>query len=157
MDKTLELSLSPVKAQVGNAPAQAAIFFEGNPTGFVIDGVLLEAALRVDERRFLMFVTDDIIYEEMLTILLLDLSRGIVDKLVIGSAYNSGCFEDLKVLPHLASFSFIGDTTWTVRVLPTPSLRLPFSDPRGVSRPVGLRKYIDISANPPPARANDSR
>ena len=93
----------------------------------------------------------------MLTILLLDISQGVVEKLTIGGAYTSGHFGDLEVLPHSASFSFIGDTTWTVKVSTSPTFKLLFSDPRGVSRPVALRKYIDISANPAPAKANGSR
>lgn len=102
-------------------------------------------------------MTDDVIFEEMLTILLLDSSQGIVERLTIGGAYSSGHFEDLRVSHRSASFRFIGDTTWTVKVSPSPTFKLPFSDPRGVSRAMGLRKYIDISATPAPASFRSSR
>lgn len=151
------ITLCPVMTHIRIAQPQAAIFFEGNPTGFIIHGLVLEAAIRVGAHRYLLFVTDDVIFEEMLTLLLLDLSQGVVEKLTIGGAYTSGHFEDLKVSPHSASFSFIGDTTWTVKVSESPTLKLPFSDPRGVSRPMGFKKYIDISADPAPARADGSR
>ena len=130
---------------------------DGNSTGITVPGKVLEAAVKVDARRYLLFVTDDVIFEEMLTILLLDISQGVVEELTLGGAYTSGHFGDLEVMPHSASFSFIGDTTWTVKVSTSPTFKLPFSDPRGVSRPVALRKYIDISANPAPAKANGSR
>lgn len=157
MEEVTTLSLSEVSEATDTNQARSEVLIGGNSTGITIPGKVLEAALRVDERRYLLFVTDDIIYEEMLTLLLLDLSQGIVEELTIGGVYNSGYFETLKVSPHSASFRFIGDTTWTVKVSTSPTFKLPFSDPRGVKRPMGLRKYIDISASPAPARADGSR
>lgn len=89
--------------------------------------------------------------------MLFDLSQGVVEKLTIGGAYTSGHFKGLKIFPRSATFHFIGDTTWTVKVSASPTFKLPFSDPRGVSRPMGLRKYIDISATPAPASFRSSR
>jgi len=153
MEEITTLSLSEVNQATDTTQARSEVLIEDNSTGIIIPGQVLEAAIKVDTRRYLLFVTDDVIFEEMLTILLLDLSQGVVDELTIGGAYTSGRFEDLKVSPRSASFRFIGDTTWTVKVSPSPTLKLPFSDPRGVSRPTILRKYIDISATPAPARA----
>ncbi|WP_238081105.1 MULTISPECIES: hypothetical protein [Pseudescherichia] len=157
MEVVTTLSLSEVSEATDTTQARAEVLIDGNSTEIVIPGKVLEAAVKIDARRYLLFVTDDVIFEEMLTLLLLDLSQGIVDELTIGSAYTSGYFEVLTVSPCSASFRFIGDTTWTVKVSLSPTLKLPFSDPRGVSRPMGLRKYIDISANPPSARANGRR
>lgn len=157
MEEVTTLSLSEVNKATDTAQARSEVLIDGRLTGITIPGKVLEAAIKVDARRYLLFVTDDVIFEEMLTILLLDLSQGLVEELTIGGAYTSGHFEDLKVSPRSASFSFIGDTTWTVKVSKSPTLKLPFSDPRGVSRPAGLRKYIDISANLAPARADGSR
>jgi len=157
MEVVNTLSLSEVSEATDTTQARAEVLIDGISTGIIISGKVLEAAVKIDARRYLLFVTDDVIFEEMLTLLLLDPSQGIVDELTIGSAYTSGYFEALTVSPCSASFRFIGDTTWTVKVSLSPTLKLPFSDPRGVSRPMGLRKYIDISANPPPARANGRR
>lgn len=157
MEEVTTLSLSEVNEATDTAQVQSEVLIEGNSTGIIIPGKVLEAAIKVDARRYLLFVTDDVIFEEMLTILLLDLSKGVVEELTIGGAYTSGHFENLEVSPRSASFRFIGDTIWTVKVSESPTLKLPFSDPRGVSRPAGLRKYIDISANPAPARADGSR
>lgn len=157
MEEVTTLSLSEVNEATDTAQARSEVLLDGNATGIIIPGKVLEAAIKVDTRRYLLFVTDDVIFEEMLTILLLELSQGIVEELTIGGAYTSGHFKDLKVSPHSASFSFIGNTTWTVKVSESPTLKLPFSDPRGVSRPAGFRKYINISANPAPARSDGSR
>lgn len=157
MEEVTTLSLSEVSEATDITQARAEVMIDGISTGIIIPGKVLEAAIKIDARRYLLFMTDDIIFEEMLTLLLLDFSQGIVDKLTIGSAYTTGYFEALTVSPCSASFRFIGDTTWTVKVSLSPTLKLPFSDPRGVSRPMGLRKYIDISANPAPARADGRR
>lgn len=152
MEEVITLSLSEVSEATDTSQAHSEVLIGGNSTGITILGKVLEAAIRVDERRYLLFVTDDIIFEEMLKLLLLDLAQGIiVEELTIGGAYDSGHFEALKISPRSASFRFIGDTIWTVKVSASPTLKLPFSDPGGVNRPMGLRKYIDITANPAPA------
>ncbi len=157
MEEVSTLSLSEVSEATDTLQARSEVLIGGNPTGMIIQGKVLEAAIKIDSCRYLLFVTDDIIFEEMMTLLLLDLSQGILEELTIGGAYTSGHFEALKVSPRSASFRFIGDTTWTVQVSASPTFKLPFSDPRGVSRPLGLRKYIDISTNPAPAKADGSR
>lgn len=157
MEEVTTLTLSEVSEATDTTQARSEVLIGGNSTGIIIPGKVLEAAIKIDSGRYLLFVTDDVIFEEMLTLLLLDHSQGVLEKLIIGGAFASGHFESLKVSPYTASFRFIGDTTWTVKVLPSPTFKLPFSDPRGVSRPMGLRKYIDISATPAPARADGSR
>lgn len=157
MEEVTTLSLSEVSEATDTTQARSEVLIGGNSTGMIIPGKVLEAAIKIDARHYLLFVTDDVVFEEILTLLLLDLSQGVVEELTIGGAYTSGHFEALKVSPHSASFCFIGNTTWTIKVSTSPNFKLPFSDPRGVSRPMGLRKYIDISANPAPARADGSR
>lgn len=157
MEEVTTLSLSEVNEASDTAQARSEVLIEGKPTGIVVPGKVLEAAIKVDAHRYLLFVTDDVIFEEMLTLLLLDISQGVIEELTIGDAYTSGHFEALKVSPRSVSFRFIGDTTWTVKVSASPALKLPFSDPRGVSRPMRLRKNIDIFPNPTPAKVDGSR
>lgn len=157
MKLTDSISLSVVKEAQRLSETQCEIILEEKNTDIIVSGKKLEAAVRVADTRFLLFTTDDIVYEESLNIFYIDIQSGIIESLSLGGEYVTGTFENLSVNQNSVSFSFIGDTTWTVQVLPTPSLRLPFSDPRGVSRPMGLRKYIDISATPAPARADGSR
>ncbi|MCM7644927.1 hypothetical protein M8S54_00005, partial [Enterobacter asburiae] len=59
----------------------------------------------------------------------------------------SGCTNQ-RGAGHV-DFRFIGDYIWTLKVSDSPRLRLPFvSDPKGVKRESGLKKYITISATP---------
>lgn len=150
MEQITTLSLSEVREATDTAQANSEVLIEGQSTGMIVPGKVLEGAIRVDSHRFLLFVTDDVIFEEALTILLIDHSQRVVmERLVIGAAYTSGLFEGLKVSADGVSFRFMGDTTWTVKIVESPMLRLPFSEPHGVSRSPGLRKYLTISAIPP--------
>lgn len=157
MKLTDSISLSVVKEAQRLSETQCEIILNGKDTNIIVSGKKLEAAIKIADNRFLLFTTDEIIYEESLNIFYIDASSGIIEALSLGGEYVTGTFEDLSVNQDSASFSFIGDTTWTVKVSESPTLKLPFSDPRGVSRPIRLRKYIDISANPAPARADGSR
>jgi len=154
MEEVTTLSLSEVHEATDAAQARSEVLIDGNSTGIIIPGKVLEAAIKIESRRYLLFVTDEVIFEEMLIILVLDSSQGMIEKLTIGGAYSSGHFEDLTVSPRSVSFRFIGDATWIVKVSSIPTFKLPFSDPPSVSRPMTLRKYIDISAKPASARAN---
>ena len=157
MKLTDSISLSVVKDAQRLSETQCEIILKEKNTDIIVSGKKLEAAVKVADTRFLLFTTDDVVYEESLNIFYIDIQSGIIESLSLGGEYATGTFENLSLNHNSVSFSFIGDTTWTVQVLPIPSLRLPFSDPRGVSRPMGLRKYIDISAIPAPARADGSR
>lgn len=152
MEQLTTLSLSEVSAATDRAQARAEVLLEGHPTGIIVPGEVLEAAVSVADGRYLLFMTDNIIYEEHLTMVLIDLTRGVLDTLRLGAAYCTGYFEALQVSPHAVSFQFLGDTTWTVTVSDTAYLRLPFlGDAWGVSRQFKLKHYLRISADPTPA------
>ena len=148
MQLVTTLSLSQVREETETVQAYCDVLINGKSTGITIPGKVLEAAIRVDGHRYLLFVTDDVIFEELLTVLLLDATLGILDKITIGGAYTTGYFANLAVSPHSVSFNFIGDTKWTIKVFAYPKIKLPFTDPQGISRPQGLRKYIDIARSP---------
>lgn len=139
------LTLSQVSEATDTSQACSEVLISGKSTGRTIDGKILEAAIQVDEHRYLLFVTDGVIFEELLTVLLFDTYQGVLDKIVIGDAYTTGHVENLEVFPHSVSFHFIGDNIWTIKVLTSPTIKLPFTDPKGITRPLGLRKYLDIT------------
>jgi len=145
MKVVTSLTLSQVSEATDTSQACSEVLMSGKSTGITIEGKILEAAIQVDGHRYLLFVTDDVIFEELLTILLFDSAQGIVDAITIGHAYASGYLENLEVSADSVKFTFIGNLTWTVKVLTSPTLKLPFSDPPGVSRPLKLIKHIDIS------------
>lgn len=137
--------------------AQCDVLLNGINTGIKVTGKVLEASFRVSPNRYLLFITDDIIFEESLNITLIDINYGVLESLDLGGQYVTGSFEELLIKSNSIKFRFIGDTVWTVEPLAFPSLRMPFNDPRGVKRSFGLKKYLNISANPYPARANGRR
>lgn len=63
------ISLSVVKEAQRLGETQCEIFLEDKNTGIIVFGKELEAAVRVSDKRFLLFTTDDIVYEESLNIL----------------------------------------------------------------------------------------
>lgn len=133
--------------------AKSAVIVEGKPTGIEVPGQVLEAAVKVDTHRYLIFITDDVVFEEALTIVLIDINLGLLETLHLGNEYASGYFEELTTTGNSVSFKFIGDTTWTINVSESPLLHIPFlSDPSGVKRTPGLKKYLSVTANPTPAK-----
>ena len=151
---TLRIREEPTTKTMG----KYEVLIAENGTGIAVPVQILEAAVQVDETRLLLFLTDDIPYEEMLNIALIDLNDGVKEILTLGGAYLTGSFADLHVAANAVEFSFIGETTWRVEIPTAPFVRLPFTgDPRGVSRPLALQHYIKITANPAPARIDDSR
>jgi len=128
---------------------QSDVVLHGRNTGIIVPGQILEAAVQVNEQRYLLFLTDDVIFEESLTIALIDIRDGVKEIVRLGNEYSSGSFENLTVTGDSVSFSFISDYIWTLKALETPRLPLPFfQDPQGVKRMSGLKKYIMISAAP---------
>ena len=101
----------------------------------------------VDEDRYLIFTTDDVIYEEFLTVTLISINDGVLESLQLGNEYSSSFFEKLSTSHESVHFHCIGDAVWTIKVADLPRLRLPFfSDPLGVKRISGLQTYIKIVA-----------
>ena len=148
MKVVTSLTLSQVSEATDISQVCSEVLVCGKSTGATIEGKILEAAIQVDEYRYLLFVTDGVIFEELLTVLLLDTSKGVLDKIVIGDAHTTGHIENLEVLPRSVNFQFLGNNTWTIKVLASPIIKLPLTDPKGVTRPLGIRKYLDITRSP---------
>lgn len=131
--------------------ATSEVIVGDKPTGITIDGQVLEAAVNVDSDRYILFTTNDVIFEESLTVTLISLSQGKLESLQIGNKYSSGSFEQLSVHDEYIRFNFIGHSAWVIKVNDSPKLRLPFvSDPHGVKRASGLKTSLSIDAKPCP-------
>lgn len=85
------------------------------PSNILIRGKILERAVSVDENRYVIFTTDEVIFEESLNIYLIEFGKGVVDQLFIGQAYQTDIFSGLKIVNESSlSFSFLG--SWTLEV-----------------------------------------
>lgn len=123
------------------------------PTGQFVQGAILEAAAEW-QGFYLLFTTDDSPFEDFLYIHLLDSDLGLLDSAMIGGMYSTGSFSLLESPePDTLWFRFIGDTDWSVQVLPKPSFRLPLiSEPTGVSRTLGFKRHFIVRGEPQPER-----
>ena len=148
-------SISLVKGQEATdlSQAQPIVVINGNSTDIIVPGQILEAAVQVNDHRYILFLTDDIIFEESLTIALIDVKDGVKEIVRLGNEYSMGSFEVLSVTVDSINFRFIGNFLWTVNTVDSSRLRLPFnSDPKGVKREACLKKYMTISAAPAPEK-----
>ncbi|MBC0856591.1 hypothetical protein [Pantoea stewartii] len=152
MEQTLSVKLVEKSKATDFQQAVSEVVIDNKPTGITIKGQVLEASVKVDNDRYILFTTDDVIFEEFLTVTLISLCQGIVESLQVGNAYSSGSFEALSVNHKTIEFNFIGGSVWTIKMNDTPKLRVPFfSDPRGVKRSSGLKAYLTIDAKPSPS------
>ncbi|WP_431627533.1 hypothetical protein [Enterobacter bugandensis] len=149
MQQVNSITLVKVSEATDVSQAQSDVVLNGKSTGIIVPGQVLEAAVQVNEQRYILFLTDDIIFEESLTIVLIDVHDGLKEIVRLGNEYSTGTFADLQVTDDSVDFRFIGDYIWTLKVSDSPRLRLPFvSAPKGVKRESGLKKYITIFAAP---------
>lgn len=152
MHLSTTLSIRPRAVAPSKAPA-ADLLVDGYPAARTVPGAVLELAVVVG-RRHLLFLTDDVPFEELLTVLLLGADLRPLDRATIGRVDQAGAFGQPRLIPpRRVEFAFCGDGTWAVEVLDTPRLRLPFvPDAPGVSRPFGLRRHFIVSLSAGPLR-----
>lgn len=132
-----------------DVPPTAEVLVDGKPSGCVVQGAILEGAVFADGR-FLLFLIDDVPYEEALSIHLLDDRLHLLDSATLGAAYSTGSFGGLELRPpRTARFRFIGETDWSVEILPRPAFRLPLlPEAAGVSRGFGFSRHFIVRGKP---------
>ncbi len=136
---------------------KSEVLLNGRATGRQVAGAVLEAAIQW-ENFYLLFLTDDVPYEEMLRVVLLDQQLNPVDSALIGGPYSTGSFSALQLRePNRVDFRFIGGADWCIELLPRPRFRLPlFSqlrEPKGVYRAFGFSRHFIVRGNPRPQEA----
>jgi len=126
MQQVNSIELVNTRDAIDVSQAQSDVVLNGKSTDIIVPGQVLEAAVQVNEQRFLLFLTDDIIFEESLTIALIDVHDGLKEIVRLGNEYSTGSFADLQVTDDSVDFRFFGDYIWTLKVSDSPRLRLPF-------------------------------
>jgi hypothetical protein len=123
------------------------------PLQGMVHGVVLEAAIEIDRvdasRMYLLFLSNDVPYEDSLAINLLDADLTTIDRAGLGGMYATGWFRDMELHdPATVTFSFFDEKEWCVAVLDTPERRVPFiGDATGVYRPFGFKRHFTVSAS----------
>jgi hypothetical protein len=128
---------------------RSEVLVGNHPSGRIVSGAVLEAAVRWNDR-YLLFVTDDVPDEDTLGIHLLDGRLNPLDTARIGGPYTTGSFSGLVLEdPSTVQFRFIGDATWRVELLERPAFCFPLvPDSPGVFRPFGFRRHFRVRGQP---------
>ena len=128
---------------------KSEIFLSGKRTGKILDGAILEAALRWKEL-ILVFVSDAVLYEDTLHIYLLDGSLRVLDQASMYGIYSTGTFSLLDIVcPDTVRFLFFGDVVWSLKISDHKTLRFPIlSDPHGVHRPFSFHRQFKLNSAP---------
>ncbi|GGY57284.1 hypothetical protein [Pseudoduganella albidiflava] len=132
-----------------SALASSEVVLNGQPTGVIMTGAILHAAIEWNSFR-IAFFTDDIPFEDTLRIYMLSADMVLVDAAELGVIYSTGVFADLRLqLPDAVTFHFFADTEWRLVLLEDPEFSFPFvSDPTGVSRKLKFSRHFRIEARP---------
>ena len=151
---TLELAAQQASPYTDQDLASSELILNGKPTGLIVNGAVLEAAVEWKGYR-IAFFTDDIPFEDMLRIYMFDANMTMVDAATIGAMYSTGTFNELSLQPPNAlTFRFFGCTIWRLVLLAKPEFSLPvISDPSGVSRRFKFFRLFRIEGKPQPERA----
>lgn len=137
--------------------ASSELLLNGRPTGQIVTGQVLEAAVEWEGFR-LAFLTDDIPFEDMLRIYMFDASTTLVDAAVLGAMYSTGTFAALTLTPpNTMTFRFFRGVIWRIVLLGKRELAFPFlSDPTGSSRKFSFFRHFRIEDEPLPEGAQDA-
>lgn len=151
-----EFSARPASPYSDTALATSELLVDGMPTGAVVTGATLEAAVEWRDYR-IAFFTDDIPFEESLRIYMFDTNMALVDAAALGAMYSTGRFAELRLQPpDTLTFRFFGGIVWRLVLLTEREFAFPFiSDPRGVSRTFKFFRQFRVEGKPRPEGAPD--
>lgn len=142
-------------AEGGDAETpESEILIDGHPTGVRVSGAVLEMAVRAGGQ-LILFMSDDVPFEDMLGIHLFDKNPKVLDAALLGGPYSTGSFSLLGFdEPNWVHFRFIGNTDWALEILDEPRLRIPLMrDAPGVKRKFGFTRRFIVHGRPLPERS----
>lgn len=144
-----DCSIRVITPSTSDTIPKSEILIAGVPTGKVVDGAVFEAALRWHEYT-LLFLTDDVPFEDTLNIYLLDATLDVVDWARMYFMYSTGIFSNLDLTQeNTVRFSFFAERTWVLKLFPERRFALPrISDPIGVSRPLKFFRMFQLDSCP---------
>lgn len=96
------------------------IIFQGNKTNILVEGEVLEAQIKISNDRYLLFLTHNCMFEETLTIALVDFNKGkVIESMWLGSAYNTDFLYGPRIKNNKIYFEFLSQKTWCLQVFNT--------------------------------------
>lgn len=120
MQPTSRFSLTPPTQATREDVPRCELRIDGAPTGRFLAGQLLEQQFEVGTR-YLLLVTEDSPFEELLHLYLLDADLSLLDERELGQPYTPGVLQDVApVSRDQLQFSFFGGDLWRLTVLERP-------------------------------------
>lgn len=146
---TAEFAIREASSYTDTTLASSELLLDGAPSGVIVTGAILEAAVAWQDYR-IAFFTNDIPFEEVLQIYMFDANMQLVDAARMGAMYSTGTFADLRLqAPNTLTFRFFGGIVWRMVLLNEPEFAIPFvSNPRGVRRKLKLSRHFRIEGKP---------
>ncbi|RZG48711.1 MULTISPECIES: hypothetical protein [Acinetobacter] len=125
------------------------VYLDGVATQIYVRGEVLEQALYVADNRYLLFTTDNVIFEESLNIYLIEIGRGVLDKLWVGVPYETDSYSGCEILDEYSlRFSFIYKRDWQLLIYQKPAFRVSFYSFLAFLTTFRLKRYLRLKQMP---------
>jgi hypothetical protein len=141
-------SIRLIRESTSEAVPLCEVIIGGEPTGKILQGAVFKAALAWNGY-ILLFLTDDVPFEDGLSIYLLDRHLHVTDYARMYFMYSTGVFSDLDLSDaDTVRFRFLGESVWTLKLFTQKRLVIPIlSASLGVHRPWTLYRRFQLSAD----------
>lgn len=130
----MEVAIVGAAAGPGGEP-RSLLLLDGRDTGTVLPGAVLETAVRTGDA-LLLFLTDDVPFEEGLSLCLVDADGKLLDEVRVLASATPGALTDVTRLQDNAiAFEFHAGVPMLARIEPKPRMMLPtFGLAHGIHR-----------------------
>lgn len=139
------ISLALTTEMTDRCLSQSEVMLKGKKTGVMVEGKVLEGVVCVYSHCYLLFLTHDCIFEETLTLALVDLDKNrLLESLWIGQVYQTDIFTGLRICDDKILFEFLAKKTWVLQVLQTARIRFPLSLNTLIHRGFQFKSYFKL-------------
>lgn len=139
------IGLALIQDMTDKSLPQSEVLVKGKKTGVVVEGKVLEGVVCVYSHCYLLFLTHDCVFEETLTLALVDLNKNILlESLWIGLVYQTDIFTGPRICDDKILFEFLAEKTWVLQVLQTARIRFPISLNALIHRGFQFKSYLQL-------------
>ena len=121
----------------------SSLVISGIATPIKLPGIVLEASFELDDGNFLLFTTDDVVFEDSLHIIHLDPHIGIIDQITLTMPYATGIFKIESMQRQYITFEFFSQKLWLLTIATHPSYYF-YNHYREVKRPFKIKHTLNI-------------
>jgi hypothetical protein len=141
-----EFSIKKISEATETEAPKCQIKIKGKATDAILEGSILEVVFRYRDC-YLVFTTNDCLYEESLNIYYLDQDLTNLDQATLSWPYGTGLFNLLNTIqPNRIRFQFFEQEAWEIALFAKAQFFTPYlSEPRGVWRKFKFNRYFAIS------------